>query len=260
MRLYIYEQTTSTNDLGKRSTFKEGDLIWAHEQSAGRGQRGNRWLGEYVSKRLRSEREGGENLTLSIVLEPTWLAASDQFFISQITALALIKTLKSYNIEAKIKWTNDIYIGDYKVAGVLIENNLSSGAVSRSVVGIGLNVNQQSFDASLPNPTSISLATGGSISREEVMQRLYDNLMLLYKGRDRDDVALEYNNNLYRANQIHTYRLANGTPFEATLIGVASRGELRLMCDDGKCREFLFKEVEFVIEQRNGVNTPTISR
>ncbi len=232
MNLYIYEQTTSTNDLGKSPSFVEGDLIWAHSQSAGRGQRGNKWVTDE------------QNLTFSIILEPTGLAAADQFLIAQVTALALVKTLVSYGIEARIKWTNDIYIGDKKVAGVLIENSLSNGVVSRSIIGIGLNVNQLEFDSSLPNPTSMSLHTNQRYDREQVLRRVHSYLFEIINSAD---IAKEYNSLLYRLDERHTYRLADGTLINATLIGVAPRGELQLRHDSGEVVGYLFKEITFVI-------------
>ena len=216
MRLYIYEETTSTSDLAKNRLFKHGDVIWAMYQTQGRGQRGNRWLGEK-----------GENIAISIVLEPLSLAIGQQFVIAQITALALRDTMVRYSIECRIKWTNDIYIGDRKIAGVLIENSLSGDSVSRSVIGIGLNVNQLVFDPNLPNPTSMAIESRRHLCREEVLAYLYDSFMARYQQLNRvgcEPIAEVYNQYLYRKGEMHAYRLPSGELFEASIQGVTPRG------------------------------------
>ncbi len=242
MDLYIYEETTSTNDLARSKTFQHGDAIWAYHQSAGRGQRGNKWVGGE-----------GENITFSVVLEPTFLAASDQFFISQITALALMEAMAEFGIESKIKWTNDIYVDDYKLAGILIENGLSNGFVDRSIVGIGLNVNQLAFDPAIPNPTSMALLKRRRFPLEQVLQsirrRLVEWCEVLRDG-DRERIESLYHSSLYRCGEQHQYKLANGTIIEATIEGVEAHGELRLRHSDGTRRGYLFREVEFIIAAR----------
>ncbi len=242
MDLYIYEQTTSTNDLARRETFGHGDAIWAYHQSAGRGQRGNRWVGGE-----------GENITFSVVLEPRFLDAVDQFYISQITALALTEAMAEFGVETKIKWTNDIYVGDYKLAGILIENALMDGVVDRSVVGIGLNVNQLAFDPSLPNPTSMRLLRGRRFPLEMVLQtirlRLVEWCARLEQG-ERELIKECYHSRLYRCGEQHQYKLASGEVVEAVIEGVEPHGELILRHSDGETRGYLFREVEFVIESR----------
>ncbi|MFI3305382.1 MAG: biotin--[acetyl-CoA-carboxylase] ligase [Rikenellaceae bacterium] len=241
MKLHIFEETTSTNDLAKGAEYGHGDAIWAHHQSAGRGQRGNKWSGGV-----------GENIAFSVVFEPIALAASDQFVISQIAALALHDTMAEYGVETRIKWTNDIYVGDKKLAGILIENSLCDGVVTRSVVGIGLNINQLQFDPSLPNPTSMAIVTSKSFDREEVLRRIHQKLMERIESIDAEGVAESYRAHLYRIGERHTYRRPSGELFEATIEGVAQRGELLLREECGALNGYLFREVEFVIEGREG--------
>ena len=143
-RYHFVPQTTSTNDEARDPRYSHGDMIRTEFQTAGRGQRGHVW----TSPR-------GENLIVSIVWEPVFLPASQQFLISEAVSLALVDTMALYGIEASIKWTNDIYVGDRKLVGTLIENNLSGGNIARSIPGIGINVNQTEFDPSLPNPCSM---------------------------------------------------------------------------------------------------------
>ncbi len=147
------EEVDSTNEEARRriSYIDNLSVVSAVRQTAGRGQRGNSW-----------QSADGENLTFSIVLkfgadqlEP--MAASGQFVISEVTALSVVDFLAAYDIEAKIKWPNDIYVGNRKICGILTENALKGNCLSHSIVGIGLNVNQTVFDPSLPNPTSMAL-------------------------------------------------------------------------------------------------------
>ena len=154
-------ETTSTNDDARDARYRHGDVVWAERQSAGRGQRGHAW----------SSAEG-ENLTFSLVLEPVQLAVGEQFLLSQAVALALVDTFAACGIDTRIKWTNDIYAGDRKLVGILIEHRYSGPTLARSVVGIGINVNQTAFDPALPNPVSMALAAGRRFDRREVLDRL----------------------------------------------------------------------------------------
>ncbi|MBR7114899.1 MAG: biotin--[Alistipes sp.] len=109
--IYRFPTLASTNDEAALARYTEGDVILARSQTSGRGQRGHRW-----------ESEVGQNLTFSLVLEPTFLAPAHQFLLSEAVALGVVDMLDGYGIGAKIKWTNDIYVGDRKLAGILIEH------------------------------------------------------------------------------------------------------------------------------------------
>ncbi len=239
--IYHFDELTSTNDEAQKECYHHGDMIIAERQSAGRGQRGNKWIsGE------------GLNLTLSAIFVPTEIEAPKQFLISQATALALCDTLRQYGIEAHIKWTNDIYIGDKKIAGILIENSLGEGVVTRSIVGIGLNVNQIEFDPTLPNPTSMSRATIKEFDREDVAQRLRDALLARFEMLAlgcRGKIAADYYRLIYRLDQCHPYRLSSGEVIQGVIRGVKDSGELIVESDSGELHDYLFKEIEFVIEK-----------
>ena len=144
------ETVDSTNNETSRhiSCLDNLSVVSALSQSSGRGQRGNVWLSE-----------PGENLTFSIVhkYEKYELAAKNQIVVSAIAALSVVALLSEYGIDAEIKWPNDIYVGEKKICGILIEHTVAGDYISHSIVGIGLNVNQCNFDVSLPNPTSIAL-------------------------------------------------------------------------------------------------------
>lgn len=147
------ERVDSTNDEARRhiSEIDNLSVVSALEQTKGRGQRGNRWS---------SQPE--ENLTFSLVVKDFRIKANEQSAISQTTALSLVDLLSRHEIKARIKWPNDIYAGDEKICGILIENSLKGLEIDWSIIGIGLNVNQTTFPEDLPNPTSMKLCTGNS--------------------------------------------------------------------------------------------------
>ena len=118
-RYHFLEETTSTNDEARNPRYGHGDAICAERQTAGRGQRGHTWSSEE-----------GRNLMFSLVWEPRFLPVSEQFLLSEAVALALTDLFGGYGIDARIKWTNDIYAGDRKLVGILTicRRHLSAGA------------------------------------------------------------------------------------------------------------------------------------
>lgn len=241
MHLYIFKETTSTNDLAKSEQYTHGDVVWAHHQSAGRGQRGNSWSGGV-----------GQNIAFSVVLEPCSLKVVDSFLLSQIVALALWDVATECGVECRLKWTNDLYVGDRKMAGILIENTLRGDRVARSVVGIGFNINQVEFDPSLPNPTSLRAESGEERDREQILRRIVERVMVWYDmlPDEAERIRESYNERLYRRGEWHTYRHTTGEEFTARIMQVAPRGELMLEDESGEVRGYQFREVEFVIEGR----------
>ena len=237
--IYHLDITASTNDDARDEKYHEGDVVWADFQTAGRGQRGHVW---------HSQR--GENLTFSVVLEPLFVAIAEQFSVSEVVALSLVDMLAEYGIEAKIKWTNDIYVGDKKLVGILIEHSLAATTLRRTIVGVGINVNQREFDSSIPNPVSMAQLLDKQLDAEEVLKCFLDNLQRNYNVlREGAKEALHerYNTLLYRKGEYHTYALPSGERFSAKIVGTAPSGALRLENEQGETKDYLFKEVEFVI-------------
>ena len=240
--IYRFSTLASSNDEATQPLYREGDVILAQRQTAGRGQRGHTW-----------ESREGENLTFSLLLEPLFLSPSEQFLISECVALGVCDALLHYGIEAQIKWTNDIYIGDKKLAGILIEHKLQGSALARTVVGIGLNVNQREFSRDLPNPISMAQAAGREFDREEVLQTVATSLMARYeqlREGGAKELQTDYHQRLYRLGQEHCYALPDGSRFRGIIRGVEPTGALRIENERGELLSFLFKEVEFVIQGR----------
>lgn len=237
--IYHIAETTSTNDLAREERYGHGDVICAERQTAGRGQRGHTWTSPE-----------GVNLLFSVVLCPTFLPAGEQFLLSQAVALALVDTLGTCGIDARIKWTNDIYVGDKKLVGILIEHSYSGPTLARTIAGIGINVNQRAFDPALPNPVSMAVASGRTFDRREVLESFHACCMGRYGQLVRGEKAAlqeEYRKRMYRLGETHPYRRPDGTLVEAVLEGVRPSGELILRHADGTRHAYLFREIEFVI-------------
>jgi BirA family biotin operon repressor/biotin-[acetyl-CoA-carboxylase] ligase len=141
--IHKYKTLSSTQQqLRAMPDVRNGCVVVADFQTQGRGQQGTTW-----------ESEQGKNLLLSILIEPTNLPVANLFDLSRATALAIAHFLRDKKIDAKIKWANDIFVEDKKIAGILIEPTIRDVSVRQAIVGIGLNVNQLSFN--LPRATSI---------------------------------------------------------------------------------------------------------
>jgi BirA family biotin operon repressor/biotin-[acetyl-CoA-carboxylase] ligase len=241
-KIHWFDVIDSTNSEAYRSllTALHGTVWTARFQSAGRGQRGNKW-----------ESAAGENLMFSILLRPRFLPAERQFLISQIAALALCDLLDSWGLEATIKWPNDIYIGDKKIQGMLIEHFVNGAELSASIVGIGINLNQTRFESDAPNPTSVLLETGQKSTPKEVLMLLLDGLERRYnQGMQGDlgEITDAYCARLYRLHQWTRFlRCTDQTEFEGFITGVDPYGCLIMTLTDGGTEVFSFQEIRYVL-------------
>ncbi|MDL2282591.1 biotin--[acetyl-CoA-carboxylase] ligase [Parabacteroides sp. OttesenSCG-928-G06] len=216
----------------------EGSVVWADVQTAGRGQMGNSW-----------ESEAGSNLTFSVALYPDVLPANRQFLISQITALSVQETLQQHTDGITIKWPNDIYWQDKKICGMLIENDIAGSAIYCSVIGVGINLNQEIFHSNAPNPVSLKQITGLDYDREELLHQFLSRfyhyyLLLLQEGEE--EIRRLYIHALYRKEGFYFYEDESGR-FEASIHSIEPTGHLNLQLHDGSLRRYAFKEVSFVI-------------
>lgn len=237
--IYHYNITTSTNDDARDAKYRDGDIIWADFQTAGRGQRGHSW-----------ESRAGENLTFSVVLEPTFLPVTEQFVLLEAVALSLHDFFALYGVKTSVKWTNDIYVGDRKAVGILIEHSYSGGKLARTVVGIGININQIEFSEDIPNPVSLSLLTGKKYDLEELLSTFEKCLHVRYsqlKNGEWDKLQSDYHSALYRRDEQHIYALPDGTRFKGIIRGVKPTGDLVVEHENGEKKSYLFKEIEFVV-------------
>ena len=247
------DKTTSTNDyaleLLRKHQLNEGTVIVANEQTAGRGQREGYW-----------ESEPGGNLTFSIVFFPGFLNAGNQFLLSKAVSVAIADFLSLHIDNVKVKWPNDIYVGDAKIGGMLIENSLRGQNIHYSVVGVGLNINQMEFKSNAPNPVSLKQLTGKTYNLNEVLQNLCKSienayLQLFYEYKKNRETGLKYLdklylNSMYRFNTEASYKSKQAGDFDkifnATITGVDEYGRLKLKNRVGEELVFSFKEIEFL--------------
>lgn len=233
----------STNNEIKRHMAGLDNLsvLAAKVQTAGRGQRGNKWLSD-----------PGENLTFSIFLnlKDESFPLSRRFDLTVITTLAIVDYLKGEKINAKIKWPNDIYVHDKKICGILIENTANSGFLEFSVIGIGLNVNQTEFAPELMNPTSMKACDAADRNIEDELKK-FMSVFEKYLNRHfdkKDDLYPEYTAALYRSDTYNKYvNYIDNKEFIGKIKGVTSSGLLVMEMYDKSTAEFAFKELGYII-------------
>ncbi len=239
--ILFFENLPSTNtyaaNLLKSKEVPEGTIVRAKYQSAGRGQMGNTW-----------ESEPGKNLLISIILYPRVIHASEQFLISMAISLGISDFLEREISGCKIKWPNDIYVKNDKIAGLLIENALIDNSIISTIAGIGLNINQRIFLSDAPNPVSMSMITGKEYDTDQCLKGLSEALdrrySLLLSGK-LNIIRNDYISRLFRHREWCYYKDSNGT-FKGRLISVNEAGMLIIENPAGKLTEYSFKEIEFI--------------
>jgi BirA family biotin operon repressor/biotin-[acetyl-CoA-carboxylase] ligase len=177
------------------------------------------------------------------------LTAAKQFYLSKIVSLALVDFLKTETNEVSVKWPNDIYIQNKKIAGILIENSVKGVNVSSAVIGIGLNLNQEKFISDAPNPVSLKQITGKEYDIEAVAKKIYESINNWYKVLETcsfNEIDSAYFNQLFRANEWALFA-KQGIQIEAKISGIGEFGQIILEERNGVFSEYMFKEVEFVI-------------
>jgi BirA family biotin operon repressor/biotin-[acetyl-CoA-carboxylase] ligase len=240
--LLFFENLPSTNtfttDLLKKKKLQEGTIIYTNYQSAGRGYSANRW-----------ESEDGKNLLTSILLAPSFIKPTDQFQISMTISLGICDFLMRFIPGCSIKWPNDIYVNNDKIAGILIENTILGNQIEFTVAGIGLNINQEKFSGNLPNPVSLCLLTGHSYDLSDCLKQLAKDLDKRYKqliSGNQEVIKKEYVSNLYRLNKWSEYKDAKGI-FTGKILSINDCGRIIIEKKNAEINEYSFKEMEFII-------------
>lgn len=237
--------STNTELAGRADALSHGAVLLTHCQTAGRGQRGNSW-----------EAQPGKNLTFSILLRPEAIEASRQFEISEAVALGVARVLARIlpDETVSVKWPNDIYVGDRKICGILIENVVSGRFLSRSIAGIGVNVNQREFRSDAPNPVSLFQLTGREFDLDDLLVEIRDEILSLL---DSGGCHEEFLGRLYRRTGLWPFKdCVRGVDMQAEIVDVAPSGIITLRDSDGIQREYAFKEVAFVVPDQNSPTAP----
>lgn len=242
------EVVDSTNSWAARemAVIDKMSVFAAEYQTAGRGQRGNKW-----------HSATGENLTFSIGLRfgndmTGHLKAIEQFVITEIAALSAADFLTGKGADVRIKWPNDIYVRDRKICGMLIENSLCGDEVASSIVGIGINLKQRNFPPELINPTSLAIATGLEIGPRDALKDFLPlflaRMEMSLTPEGRAGLRNDYLEVLYRKDKDFTYRdNAAGVEFQGIIKGISDIGELLVEMPDKSIRSFSFKEIGYII-------------
>lgn len=246
-----------SDSIGSTNTYLRelngGDPAYDYEvavadfQTAGRGQKGNTW-----------ESEQGKNLLFSILAHPKGIKVQEQFYISEAIALAvsdavIVAAGPEYAAGFSVKWSNDIYYKDCKMAGILIENTLQGSSILDTVVGVGLDVNQEVFVSDAPNPISLKNITGRDYDRDALLDDIiarFIGYMELDTPSQRAGVDELYLSRLYRRQGYYKFRDENGV-FEACIEGIRPDGCLMLQTRSGEHRTYEFKQVQFVLDLKN---------
>jgi len=234
------ESVDSTNNyatnLLRTENAQEGTVILAGYQTLGKGQAGNTW-----------ESEKNRNLLFSIILKPDFLKAERQFYLSMCISNGLAALIEKTAGKSMIKWPNDILLNGKKVAGILIENTIMKDMIHTTVAGIGLNVNQKSFEG-LQEAVSLSVATGREYELSDLLndalELISNELEPLYMGNP-GVIKTTYLNRLYRLNEWARYTDDAGM-LEGRITDVGSSGELIIARHNGEIRQYGFKEIRFL--------------
>lgn len=238
----VLNEVDSTNNYANHmigaGNAENGTVVLSRYQLQGRGQAGNHW-----------ESSRGLNMLISLVLFPGFLPPENQFFISMIASNAIVSWLQEYIKNVKVKWPNDIYVENRKIAGMLIETSVQGNDIHSSIIGIGLNLNQVTFSPGIPNPVSLKMLTGIDYDVEDVALNVRKHILKWYEILEKGDVSLIdgfYVNHLYRNNEWAGY-IYDGQRIEARITGIDDYGRLILETRQGDSIICSFKEIVFEI-------------
>ena len=242
MKIIKLNAIDSTNsflkDLSVSSPLENFTVVVTQKQTTGRGQMNTSWFSEQ-----------NKNLTFSVFTTFKNLLISNQKFLNYAVSISAYETLKHYQTpKVFIKWPNDILSEKDKVIGILIENSLQRNKITSSIIGIGLNVNQEAFPSNIPNPSSLKLKTGLHYNLDEVLHGFLNKLQKnidLVNNEDFDLLENKYLSVLYKKDIPSMFKTAEDVFFMGKIIGVSSNGKLQIEKTDETIQEFGLKEVSF---------------
>jgi len=236
------KETHSTNDyireLLNDRVLEDGFSVFADFQTTGKGQKGNSW-----------ESAPGKNLLFSIVFFPDELNISQHFIIAQVVSLAIKEILEEETDGISIKWPNDIYWEEKKITGILIENEIMGNFITRSIIGAGINLNQDLFLSDAPNPVSLKQITGKTYNIKYILDKIIGRIFYYYNliqfPGERNVIMKLYNESLFRKESYHKFEDKTGI-FLAKIIEVEESGLFVLEKESGEIKKYLFKEIKYI--------------
>lgn len=232
-----FDELASTNTTAEAMPLealqdKMAVLTW--RQTQGRGQATNRW-----------ESEPNKNISMTIIFCPNQLPAVDQFAISMVVALGCLDFVSRYVQGVTVKWPNDIYVGDSKIAGILIEHRIVGAYVQRSLCGVGLNINQAEFLSDAPNPVSLFQLIHNELPLRQALEELLACIEKRYEQlKEVNELKMEFRKKMYRAHGIYDWEDEKGR-FGAEIVGLDEYGQLVLKDTEDMERIYAFKEVKY---------------
>jgi BirA family transcriptional regulator, biotin operon repressor / biotin---[acetyl-CoA-carboxylase] ligase len=240
-KMIYRENLPSTNSycssLLNKGHLQEGTIIHTNFQTSGRGQTGNTW-----------ESETDKNLLFSIILYPMTIRIQKQFIISKTISLGICDFLERYLRNVSIKWPNDIYVNNDKIAGILIESSVIRDEIEHVIAGIGLNVNQEKFTAIASNPTSLKILSGLNFDLAELLSVISKDLDRRYKqllNSKTSEIDEQYIAHLWRYKQWSEFKDSRGE-FDGRILSVSDTGRLQIEDRRGRMYEYTFKEVDYL--------------
>lgn len=239
---YAFDSLASTNEFAtqllRKQNVREGTLITTKHQFQGKGQAGNSWSSN-----------PNENIAMSVLLRPSFLKPINQFYLNILAALAVRKALIQFvNLPIDVKWANDILIDRKKVCGILIQNTLSGEQITNTIVGIGVNINQTSFEAHLTKATSLALETEANYDIKLVIEAICQQLEHYYailKAEQFELLRQRYFEHLYQFEEWAWYKRPTGTPFKGKIVDLSPIGALMVARESG-VETFGLKEIVFL--------------
>lgn len=242
-KYYHFPAVDSTNTTAKEcydeKMLKEGSIVYCSKQQKGKGRGNNAW---YSSE--------NESLCFSIILEPLFLEASNYYQLHKLTSISLIESLESFIPEKKlhVKWPNDIYFENKKLGGILIGNNIKGSTISLSIIGVGLNINQEKFPKELINPISLKEICGKNFSIEKILKEIGTNLFSNYRKWKEDIYFVDntYQQKLYKLGEKSRF-IINNKECSAVVRGVNKDGKI-LLEHAAKIIAYAMDEVKMLID------------
>ncbi|WP_010520739.1 biotin--[acetyl-CoA-carboxylase] ligase [Aquimarina agarivorans] len=238
MKIIKVDATPSTNSFLKELLRKQNIIkptcVWTKAQTNGRGQRGSKW-----------QSESGKNLTFSVFFVTNEAIKATPFVLNMLTTLSIKKVLNRYNLpQLKIKWPNDILSANKKIGGILIENSYQNGVLSETVIGVGININQEDFTG-LPKASSVKNLIGISLSLEGILDEILNSLETFFKNYQEEDfekVKRDFEAVLFRNKKPSTFEVS-GNQFVGIIQGVSNGGLLKVLQQDNCLNYYDVKEI-----------------
>ena len=242
MQIIKLDATESTNtylkELSAKKEVQDFTIITTENQTSGRGQLNSKW-----------ESERGKNLAISILKNRINIPVDRLFLMNVCVSLSILDSLNRLNIpNLKVKWPNDILSGNFKICGILIENNLKNNIIQSSIIGFGLNVNQLEF-GNLKKASSLKKIKGKTFNLDEVLTSLVLNLNILFNDFESGKVPAmrkQYEKLLFRMDKPSTFKDRDSKLFTGYIRGISKGGNLVVELEDSILKEYAFKELELL--------------